>query len=320
MEEVKEIFDAALRAEEAGDSDKALRLYEQASFLAPTLPAPRVRLAFLLHQQGKWKDSIRVGRELLKRRPRIQVAHVVIANSYAQLGRWRLAERFYRQALDIEEDANLLVLLSSAVSHLDRNDAAEECLRKALEINPAHEEAHYNLGFLYKANGEFALAETHLKRALEIDPKYVLAYAELGQMLAGQKDRKNEAVSLLRRAVMYNPDDVWSRAYLANALSQVRKLKAADEQYRRLLEQWPDNALPYWCYGDFLARESKDSSTAEGYLRKAVEMEPGNETANYYLGKHLLYWDRKAEGRKFLTKAARLGHSKASELLRSIED
>ena len=109
-------------------------------------------------------------------------------------------------------------------------------------------------------------------------------------------------------------------AYLADALSRLRKLKAADEQYRRLLELWPNEAMPNWLYGGFLASNRKDSLTAERYLRKAVEIEPKNQWANYYLGKHLLYWDRPGEAKRFLTKAARLGHSKARELLRWIED
>src|SRR4029079_16349626 len=114
----------------------------------------------------------------------------------------------------------------------------------------------------------------------------------LGQLLLGQKERTKEAASLLKRAVTYDPDDRWSRAYLANALWTLRKLKAAGERYRMLLKLWPDKALPYWCYGGFLANESKDISTAEAYLRKAIEINPESELANYHLGKHLLHWGR----------------------------
>ena len=318
MEKAREIFEAAIQAEEAGDSDKARRLYEKASLLAPTRPHPRLRLAFLLHREGKWKEAIRVARKLIKRWPRIQLAYVVIAASYTRLGRWKIAERFYRQGLAIKEDPNLLLFLGSLLAQLERNDEAEECLRKALELEPDNEEAHYNLGRVYKVKGELATAEKHLKRAIEIDPKYALAYAPLGELLA--KDRPKEATGLLRRAVNYNPNDGWSRAYLADALSRLRKLKAADEQYRRLLELWPNEAMPNWLYGSFLASNRKDSLTAERYLRKAVEIESRNQWANYNLGKHLLYWDRPGEAKRFLTNAARMGHSKARELLRWIED
>jgi hypothetical protein len=78
---------------------------------------------------------------------------------------------------------------------------------------------------------------------------------------------------------------------------------------------WRNDALPYWSYGDFLACERTDRITAESYLRKAVEIEPKGDAGNYYLGKHLLHWDREVEAKKFLTTAARLGHAKARELL-----
>ena len=57
---------------------------------------------------------------------------------------------------------------------------------------------------------------------------------------------------------------------------------------------------------------------AEKYLRKAVEIAPRDRAANYYLGKHLLHWDRKKEARTFLSKAARLGDSRARKLLSDV--
>ena len=85
---------------------------------------------------------------------------------------------------------------------------------------------------------------------------------------------------------------------MANAFWTLRKLKSADEQYHKVVELWPDNALSYWCYGDFLAYEGKDISTAEAYLRKAIEIEPKSDLTNYYLGKHLAYWGREQEAKR----------------------
>jgi tetratricopeptide (TPR) repeat protein len=319
MEKAQEVFEAAVQAEETGDSDTAIRLYEQSSLLAPQHPLPLLRLAFLLSSLGKWKRAILVGRQVTKRQPRSAQAYCLIARSYAELGRWKMAERFYRQSLARKQEPWTWLLLGSALDRLERHDEAEECLRKALKVDPDYDEAHYNLGYSYRRQGKFALAEKHLRRAIEIDPKYALAYAELGALLAGQKNRIKEAVSCLRNALDHNPNDGWSMAYLANALWTLRKLNAAEEQHRRLIELWPNHSLPYWSYGDFLACERNDSSTAEWYLRKAVEIEPKGEITNYYLGKHLLYWDREEEAKRFLTKAARFGHSKARELLQQLK-
>jgi tetratricopeptide (TPR) repeat protein len=268
----------------------------------------------VLFEEGKWRETIGVARRATKRWPNEYHAYTLIARSYAELGHWKMAERFFRRALKIKQTPAIWVLLADAVENLGKYDEAEKCVRQALKVDPDYEEAHFNLGHIYRLKGKSGLAEKYLKRAIEIDPKYALAYAELGQLLCGQ-NRPSEAASLLRKAVKYDPSDGWSTAYLANSLWKLRKLKAADEQYRRLIQLWPDSAVPYWCYGSFLAYESKDNLTAEGFLRRGVEIDPGCEMANYNLGNHLLWWDRETEGKKFLTKAAKLGHPRARELL-----
>ena len=97
-------------------------IYEKASLLAPTHPHPRVRLAILLYEEGKWNEAIRVARKLIRRWPRIQLAYVVIARSYTRLGRWKIAERFYRQGLA----TNLLLFLGSVLAQLEREPDNEE--------------------------------------------------------------------------------------------------------------------------------------------------------------------------------------------------
>ena len=143
---------------------------------------------------------------------------------------------------------------------------------KAMKVDPGDAAANYNLGCFYHSKGKLSLAEKHLRRAIKLDPKYALAYAELGQLLAQRKDRTKEAVSLLQKAIEGDPEDGTSRAYLANGLWLLRRLKAAKEQYLKLIELWPNSPLPYRWYGDFLARESKDRARAEPYFQMAAEI------------------------------------------------
>ena len=112
-EKAQEVFAAGIEAQEAGDSDKALRLYEQASALDSTAPHIKLRLAYLLYNQGKSKDAIRVARQILKGWPRVRLAHCAIGRSYDELGRLVMAERFYRQSLAIKQCAVTWVFLAS---------------------------------------------------------------------------------------------------------------------------------------------------------------------------------------------------------------
>jgi superkiller protein 3 len=189
------------------------------------------------------------------------------------------------------------------------------CLRKALWLDPNYEEAHYNLGCEYSLRKQYARAEKHLRRALEIDPKYALAYAELGWVFLRRKKELGETIRMLKKSIRLNPDYGWSRIYLANALWQHKKYKAANEQYRKAIEIWPDSAVVYWCYGSFLAYEGESNAMAEEYLRRAVELDPKDGAANYNLGKHLLNWNRRREAVRYLRKAAKQGHDRARVLL-----
>jgi len=72
------------------------------------------------------------------------------------------------------------VLLGRALLQLpDREKAAEKELRAAVRDDPAHVEAHYLLGTLYRRRGLATRAASMFRRALEIDPAHRAALAEM---------------------------------------------------------------------------------------------------------------------------------------------
>ena len=94
MEKAQEVFEAAVQAEEAGDSDKAIRLYEQSSILAPQHPLPLLRAAILLFTLSKWKQAIRVGRQVTKRQPRADQASTRTNSQWRSTASRILSEHF----------------------------------------------------------------------------------------------------------------------------------------------------------------------------------------------------------------------------------
>lgn len=61
----------------------------------------------------------------------------------------------------------------------DGSKAAVDELKAALSEDPAHPEAHYMLGTLYKAGGAMALAGSEFRKALALKPRYPEAQDEL---------------------------------------------------------------------------------------------------------------------------------------------
>src|SRR5436305_15027410 len=102
MDNVQKLFDAAILAEESGQVSKALRLYEKASAIAKAAPAPRIRWASLLYDQGRWTEAIKVARQIIKRRPKVAFPYTIIGQSYLKLGYLLRAVRVFRQSFSIK--------------------------------------------------------------------------------------------------------------------------------------------------------------------------------------------------------------------------
>jgi superkiller protein 3 len=309
----QKLYEAALQAEDNQLPDKAAQFYQEAIKADKNSPLPQFKFAALLLEQERYKEAIQVSRLFVKRW-QWSLAYTIIGRSHLELGRYIKAEQAFQQSLAIEPTPESWCFLGFTLIRLGRSDESIHCYYQALKLDPDYDEAHYNLGCEYKLQNQPGQAELHLRKAIEIDPQYAIAYAELGIVLK-KKGELKEALRLLRKSIRLNPNYGWSRIYLANTLWHQRKLKAADEQYRKVIETWPEFSLSYWCYGGFLADEQRDVVLAERYLRKAVEMEPQDDQSNYWLGKCLLRWNRHDEAKKYLKKAARLGHVKAAKLI-----
>lgn len=114
--------------------------------------------------------------------------------------------------------------------------AARDAYEKALAVDPAHLDAHINLGRLLHESGRLADAERAYRRALEAcggDP--VLLY-NLGVLLEDM-GRKPEAVEAYERALHRKPDMAdchYNLALLCRALGRAKQAIRHMAQYRRL--------------------------------------------------------------------------------------
>ena len=96
-----------------------------------------------------------------------------LGNLYARLGDTGEAEKYYREAIAIDDlfypaKVNLAVVLNSQ----GRNDEAEALLREVLEAFPAQHDVEYSLGLLLAEMGRYAEAEFWLARAAEGMPDH----------------------------------------------------------------------------------------------------------------------------------------------------
>ena len=117
------------------------------------------------------------------------------------------AKSGYLKAIGAEENvADAYCNLAIIEFQQDHHVLAIDYLSRALEINPRHFEAHYNLANVYGEIGNFKLAKAHYGISIQLEPEFANSYFNLGLTLAINKEY-NEAVTALENYIHYSPDE-----------------------------------------------------------------------------------------------------------------
>jgi tetratricopeptide (TPR) repeat protein len=117
-----------------------------------------------------------------------------IGKKYFRQGRYGLAERHFRQAVELHpRDAESWIGLAAAYDRLKRFDLADRAYAQAIKIVGATPEVMNNQGFSYMLRGDYRRARTTLLAAQAKDPKNPYIASNL-QML-GESERKAKAVN-----------------------------------------------------------------------------------------------------------------------------
>jgi tetratricopeptide (TPR) repeat protein len=126
-----------------------------------------------------------------------------------------------REAKEREEndlDADAWYELASDLELTDPVEA-RAAYEKAVALDPAHLDAHVNLGRLLHEDGDPAAAEKHYRAALSIDPAHPVAAFNLGVAL-DDLGRLAAAADAYRRAIELDPDNPDAHYNLAGILER----------------------------------------------------------------------------------------------------
>ncbi len=154
--------------------------------------------------------------------------------------RYLAAEDPLRRAVELgQRDLSTQYYLTSTLWENGRMEEAEETCLSALESHGSQLPLVHLLGSLYLWQGRYEEARDWLEKATELSPRSVDLWLDLAGALdgAGQVD---EAVAAYRRAVDLAPEHYQARYGLARTLEQTGESAAAQRElavYRRLLDE-----------------------------------------------------------------------------------
>lgn len=145
----------------------------------------------------------------------------------------RLLER-----LRHHEPDNIAVLcnLGMALSDAGLLDRADNCLRRAVELQPKHASALVALGVVLSRQGKLREAIEPLQTAIEADPSNSWAYRNLAAVLS-QSERFTDAEPHYRKAIELNSDDMQAVLGLGRCLVHLGEKKQADALFAQVIEK-----------------------------------------------------------------------------------
>jgi tetratricopeptide (TPR) repeat protein len=254
----KDAYARAIELEARGNSPAALSLLWEAAGLAPRDADIQNRLGEALDRMGALDAAIDAYRRAVSERPDFRKAVNNLVLTLVKAGRGpeavARARAFVAHGPD---DPNRHFTLGLAQSEQDV-DQAIGSFRRALELDPRHTLARYNLALVLKRADRLAEAIATLQRALEIEPRAEAHYT-LGVIYWQQGDL-DRAAGALGAAVGAAPQYADAHYTLGAVLAAKGNMGGAAESLRRALALRPDLAGAHDTLARVLQRSGDDAA------------------------------------------------------------
>jgi arylsulfatase A-like enzyme/predicted Zn-dependent protease len=256
-------------------------------------------------QAQRYKDAIQYFEQALGRKPDDSFAAINIALAYEAMGSFEEAEKFllgymekgfsdpqfyfmlgnmnyiqknYDRAIPYfekclssnAESGGSYSLLGAIYIVKDDLAKADECLRKAYEINPRLNNLHYFLAELAEKKGLTAEAEAEYLKELEISPRHFKTLYNLARLYRQSGDTARE-LDYLNSCLAADPAFPLTYFYLARIyLNRGERLEEAVDLVKKGIERKPaatELPLGYFLLADLFNRLG-ESALSDEYARK----------------------------------------------------
>jgi len=182
------------------------------------------------------------------------------------------SERFYRMALEVnpayEEALFELAFLLESEDQLER---AITLFQDYLDTYPYAAVAWHHLGLAYKKLGQIDKALEAFDFALVIQDDFTTAYFQKGVLLL-EKQRYQEAIACFLQVSQYSPKDLHNLYHIAECFENLSLYRDAHRYYHKVTELDPDY-VDAWVGMGFCLKERDRHYEALHYYQKAFELD-----------------------------------------------
>ncbi|MBV8865060.1 MAG: tetratricopeptide repeat protein [Acidobacteriaceae bacterium] len=152
-----------------------------------------------LYSRNEFQMAIKMLSKSVEISPTYSLAWAHLGRSYNATGSFEFggrpqylrAQQAYEKALSLQPtQIETLVYMANMFTDTNRVEQAVPLLRKALETNPNHAEAHWELGYAYRFAGLLPESVSEFQRARQLDPGVKINSSAINSYLyLGQYDR-----------------------------------------------------------------------------------------------------------------------------------
>jgi len=207
-----------LALEKKGQTDEAVRQYQEALRLTPGFAEAHNNLGIALQKQGQIDEARSQFQEALRLEPDNAEIHNNLGASLSETGQIDEAIIQLQEALRLAPDnADAHNNLGKALAMQGQTDEAIGHFREALRLTPDFAEAHNNLGIALRQRSQIDEARSQFQAAINLKPENAEFHNNLGATFY-QKGQIDSAISQFQEALRLNPDYAQARNNLASAL------------------------------------------------------------------------------------------------------
>lgn len=305
------------------DPAAAAALFRCAAVLDPEELWHRIQLGQALARTGDPEGALAEYRAVLASSPEDEFTGGLVDAVYQDRGdsAGRIAE--WRAALAAHPDSpSALWRLGAALMDAGARDEAAAPLAQAIGRNPSLFEARVRFASLLAEKGDLAGAAVHLDVLMSLSgPEGKTAAEVLGR--AGRRllegPNPDAAAALFRCAAALDPEELWHRIHLGQALARTGDTEGALAEYRAVLARSSEDE---WTGGlvDTVCQDRKGLEGCVAEWRAAVAARPLSAMAHRRLGAALLAQGALEESERSLEKALEIspGHPEADACLHAL--
>ncbi|HBG92261.1 MAG: hypothetical protein A2X54_00825 [Nitrospirae bacterium GWF2_44_13] len=161
-------------------------------------------------------------------------------------------------------------------------DKAIEYYLKAVSIDPNHENALFELGYVYNEKGEYRKAIEYYNRVVALNPLAKDAFNNIGLAYSRLNDHQN-AEKWYKKSLDIDPNYTLALNGMGLVMWKAKKYKEAEGWYKKAIQSDPKYHMAYYNMG-ILYDDMKQYAESKDYYRKTIEINPGYVNAMINLG------------------------------------